>query len=143
MESKFDKYRYMGAVYPETSEFWKPAILTMLGDIDKYIRPWWMPRIILNTIYDVSHKKGKTTNWYWNQVLESLHSLAYVHQIKSKFATLRVYGLFSDRVQEIVKVAEGVCDDTCESCGARGASHVMIKGWVTNLCSTCKETNKK
>ena len=143
MEKKFNKYRYLGAVHPETTKFWEPAVLTMLIDIDECIRPWYVPRWTLNTIYDISHKKEKATNWYWNQVLVSFTSEAYISQIKSKFATLRVYGIFSDKVQEIIKIAEEKCDNTCENCGTHGASHVMIKGWVTNLCIKCKEDSKK
>lgn len=142
MKNKFNKYRYLGAVYPETTEFWKPAILDMLKDIDKCIRPWHMPIWVLNTIHDITYKGNRGSNWYWTRVLESFTSKVYISQIKSKFATLRVYGIFSDEVREIVKKAEEICDNTCEMCGNLNTSHVMIKGWVTNLCETCKETYK-
>jgi len=140
INNKFKKYRYLGMVYPETEESWKPIVLNMLKEIDKYIRPWYIPKFALNIVLD-SNKRNII--WYWNQILSLFIPGIYISQIKSKFATLRVYGVFDNHILEIIKKAEEQCSDTCEICGNSGCSHVMIKGWVTNLCETCKENLKK
>lgn len=142
MKNKFKKYRYLGAVYPEVSIFWEPAILNMLKKIDKLVKPKFIPRIILNLIRDFAYKNTVLKNWYWAYVLNMYSNQAYITQIKSKFAALRIYGEFSNEVQKIVLETQAICNNICEQCGAVDASHVMVKGWVKNLCNDCVEDLK-
>jgi len=136
------KYRYFVFTSLDVSEFWEPTVITMIKDIDKHIKPKLIPRFVINMMYDLGYA-GKKGNRYWQQMLSSFTSGTTISQIKSKFATLRVYGDFNSDVRNIVKIAEDSCNNICESCGAVGASHTVIKGWVTNLCPACKEKNSK
>ena len=59
-------------------------------------------------------------------------------QIKQKFGGLRVYMERSDeKVDNLIKVAEDVCAETCETCG--GAGKLRNGGWITVKCDACME----
>ena len=47
---QFNKYQYLGYHYPGVSKHWYPTILEMFKRIDKQVRPWYIPRFILNII---------------------------------------------------------------------------------------------
>ena len=67
-------------------------------------------------------------------------------QIKEKFGALRVYfgasgeedDGFWDKVDAIIDEAELASALTCEVCGEEG-SIVSIYGWLSALCTKCKE----
>jgi len=126
--SIFKKYRYLGIVSPEVPVTWEPLILEMLVSIEKLVKPRHYPRFVLNFFAD-RHE----------YILEQK---AYFSQIKQKFGSLRVYGQYIPEVQKIIDSAELLCNNTCEFCGRQGTSHIMVKGWVRNLCGTCKEEKK-
>jgi hypothetical protein len=128
MKYNFKKYRYLGAIAPEVPETWKSTIFAMVLEIDKSVRPWYVPLFILNNLSDKRVKNiiGDTK----------------VLQIKQKFATLRVYGIFSPPIQLIVNAYTKLCDNTCESCGATPAKSVIIKRWIRTLCPICEEKLK-
>jgi len=130
MKFDFKKYRYLGAVCPEVPKPWEPIIFDMLVKIDAITKSSYIPRTLLNLIskYPV--------------ILSELMPSTQITQIKQKFGALRIYGVFTEEVQKIIDATEKECNNTCEYCGNPNTSHVMIKSWVRNLCTTCKETKK-
>ena len=48
--SKFKKYKHLGRIYPETTEYWYKPILEMLEKLDEKYTPKWIPRFVLNFI---------------------------------------------------------------------------------------------
>ena len=57
-----------------------------------------------------------------------------VTQIKEKFGTLRFYYNFgSDKIKDLVKIAEAKASATCEFCGKTG--QLYSKGWCKTLCN--------
>lgn len=144
MVLNFNKYRYLGATAPEVPEVWKPIVLKMIEDIDRVVKPEFVPRWFLNFLYDKSrNKQGLITRSYLDKILNNLINNIRITQIKQKFATLRVYGIFNNDVDIIVKATEATCANTCEFCGRNGTTNVMVKSWVRNLCSDCKDIHKK
>lgn len=121
--SNFKKYRYLGHISPEVPTSWEPLIMDMLVFIDKLVKPKHYPRFILNLFAD----KGEYI----------LEQKVYITQIKQKFGSLRVYASVTDGVQKIIDKTETLCNNTCEYCGKPDTTHVMIKGWVRNLCPSC------
>lgn len=144
MELDFKKYRYLGAVAPETPEVWKPIVFKMIQDIDRIVKPEYVSRWFLNWLYDKARdSRGLVIRPFLDKILNKLIDDINITQIKQKFATLRVYGIFNKNVEVIVKATEAICANTCEDCGRNGTSNVMVRGWVKNLCSDCKDTCKK
>lgn len=58
-------------------------------------------------------------------------------QMKEKFGGLRFYTNGHDEVIEgMIKMAEHLCDNTCETCGSEEDLGVT-SGWISVLCRTC------
>lgn len=125
--SKHLKYRYLGRVSLCLPEYWKPIVLNLYKDLDKQIRPWYIPRFVCNYLSDKN-------SFY----ILSITRDNFITQVKDKFATLCVYGTFDDQCQKIVNSYRVKCNNTCEYCGVdKDTRHVGIKGWVRNLCPDC------
>ncbi|MCB0930160.1 MAG: hypothetical protein KDB70_20115 [Mycobacterium sp.] len=66
-----------------------------------------------------------------------------LHQVKSKYAGLRYYFCTSapdsarKRMDELVDVAETLCEKTCEFCGTPGVVYVSRYGWISTCCAAC------
>lgn len=59
--------------------------------------------------------------------------MIYISQIKEKFGTLRFYTSFgNDELYEIIRKAEKLSAETCESCGKPGKLTGM--SWYSTLC---------
>lgn len=138
MKNKFLKYRYLGKVIPEVPDTWKPVIMKMLFEVDSIIRPWYLPRFVLNLLAD-NRKVGNNSF----PLINSIHKKIYITQIKQKFGSLRVYGEFPKECDPVITTAINTCKDTCEYCGVKSASFVTVKSWVRNLCDDCKKKAKE
>lgn len=58
-------------------------------------------------------------------------------QMKEKYGGLRFYVDNSDeRVEGMIRMAEYICDNTCEGCGSEKDLGVT-RGWISVLCRTC------
>lgn len=121
--SNFKKYRYLGHISPEVPTSWEPLIVDMLVAIEKLVKPRHYPRFMLNFFAD-------REEYIFEQKV-------YFTQIKQKFGSLRVYASAIDQIQKIIDNTETLCNNTCEYCGKPDTTHVMIKGWVRNLCPSC------
>ena len=143
-----NKYAYLGNSYPGVPDPWKPIVMNMLRDIDKEIRPWFIPRFICNWIQWLAMRNSGVSinNYFWYNLISKIRKNTTIFDIKDKYATLRVYGSFNNKCQAIVDKAEAECDNTCEYCGStNNVTDMAVKGWVTNLCEPCRTEikNKK
>lgn len=132
MESKeFIKYRYLGDITNiQIPRPWVPHVLIMLENIDKEVRPRYLPIWFLNIIF--SSKNSKL-----HSIFRRLIQNTEIFNIKQKFATLRVYGNFTKKSEEIITIAEHACENTCEFCGSPNPTYTTVKGWVRLLCRGC------
>jgi len=64
-------------------------------------------------------------------------------QVKEKYGTLRFYmSSETDRMSELIAIAEDMSSKTCEVCGSKG--ELREGGWYTTLCEThFKEREKR
>lgn len=71
--------------------------------------------------------------------LEKIKSeLPVICQVKSKFATLRIYGdNLSKYHNGVISMAEMMSAGICEFCGNKGQS--TGKRWITTLCPECMD----
>lgn len=62
-----------------------------------------------------------------------------IHQIKEKFATLRVYLNRHDNpeLQQLIENAEQEAAKTCETCGTKDNVGLTMQGWATVICDDC------
>lgn len=131
---RFKDYRYLYNEVPQISKFWEPIILNMLMELDKAIRPKTIPRFAANKLFDVANSKN--FNAYGAYYLASILNGFSLDVIKTRFANLIIDGNFTN-YKSIIDKAIATCNSTCENCGKPASQKVMIRSWVTNLCSDC------
>ncbi len=143
------KYRYLGYTYLSIPEGWVPRVKQMLEDIDKQVRPWYVPRFILNWIYWLamgnSVVRARSRWWYYN-VYDKLPIFrqAFIMDIKDKYAGLRVYGFFNPEVDRIVEQTMEDCENLCERCSSTYDVRILDIGWLYNFCLNCRlETTRE
>lgn len=127
MNYNFQKYKYICERVDDLSVHWQPHVYKLLQQLDKLARPRFIPLFLFNFL-----NKFKLIN--------SEYKILY---IKANFATLRIGHtiLNKDAVAFIYETID-ICNNTCEFCGNTNTSHVMVKSWLRNLCTTCKETKQ-
>lgn len=139
--SKFKKYKHLGRIYPETTEYWYKPILEMLEKLDEKCTPKWIPRFVLNFVVNSALTDSRAVkSKFFYKIYKSFGIKCSIQQIKSKFAELRVYSNIPKELEYIIEEAEIACDLTCEHCGSmEQTKQVVVNRWVTNLCKTCRE----
>lgn len=61
-------------------------------------------------------------------------------QVKEKFGTLRFYtGGISEAVWKLINDAEDESGTICEVCGTKENVSINESGWLSTLCTTCRE----
>jgi hypothetical protein len=133
-------YHYLGYTYPNVPEPWRPIVLRLIRDIDRLVRPWYIPRIPLNIINALATNGSvvRVRSRFWLHVLDSVTKGVRIHDIKDKYAGLRVYGSFTDAIQALVDKAEEDCYNTCEKCGSHDNVQVCGEHWVYSYCGKCR-----
>lgn len=65
-------------------------------------------------------------------------------QVKEKFGTLTIYlNRYPNNMHERIMEIESKSYDTCEFCGAKGATNKATHGWYMTLCEKCREEEIK
>ena len=135
-------YRYLGYTYPSVPDGWEPIVRQMLRDIDRKIRPWYVPRFILNWMYWLASGNSVVrvrSRFFYNfNKRFAVFRKCFITDIKDKYGGLRVYGGFSDEVEKIVDAAVQKCDTTCEKCGSEEEVKIVNTGWLFNFCIQCR-----
>lgn len=103
-------------------------------ELDKAIRPKIIPRFVANKLFDAANSKN--FNVYGAYYLASILNGFSLDIIKTRFANLIIDGNFTN-YKGIIDKAIATCNSTCENCGKPASQKVMIRSWVTNLCSDC------
>lgn len=115
----------------DCSPTWEPLLLHMCAQLEVELKGF-VP--VANLCYFCAEPPVCCTN--------NRHSYApevpSIEEIKSKFGTLRVYmSSTTDRIDEIIKLAEIIAFETCEVCGKLGGKGCNKNGWITVLCREC------
>jgi hypothetical protein len=134
------KYSYLGYTYPNVPQPWVPIVNRLLKSMDEIVRPKWIPAIILNVInaFATGGSVVMVKNRFWNNVLSKITKGIRIFDIKDKYATLRVYGSFSDEIYALIDKAEKECENTCEKCGSQDNVFEYGHGWIYNVCEKCR-----
>jgi hypothetical protein len=135
------KYSYLGYTYLSIPEPWKPIVSRFLRDVDKIIRPWYIPRIFLNIVNNLATGGSvvRVRSWFWLRVLEYFTKGVHITDIKDKYATLRIYGSFTDDIWKLQEAAEEACTHICEKCGSTQDVDFYGEHWVYCYCGKCRD----
>lgn len=96
--------------------------------------------------YSVIQRENKDTLYYTPERIKQLEdnlenaksNLPVICQIKSKFATLRLYAdNCTPYANGVIAMAESMSVHICETCGDAGS--IKGKGWVYTLCNRCND----
>jgi len=145
----FEKYRHIGYSYPGVPNGWKNIVNNMIIDIEKQMWPQkYLPLFVKRLIHYLATGNTVVRVKYdsFDKLRKYLTKNQMVIDIKDKYAELRVYGYFSQEVEEIVNTAIKECENTCESCGSKENVEIFGKYWIYNLCEKCRDNendNKK
>ena len=140
-----EKYKHIGYSYPSVPEGWLKIVEKAIVDIEKEMWPRWIPMFIKRIIHYLATGNSVVYVKYrfWNKVRKKLTKGQMVTDIKDKFASLRIYGYFGPEIEEIIEKAEDECYRTCEKCGSNKHVRTMGKGWLYNLCKSCRYKREK
>lgn len=109
---------------------WLPIIDKLCGSIQYYIDNYTISEPNPNFDPDDPESK-KYISRHPNQVT--------CIQMKEKFGGLRFYTNGNDDIVEgMIKFAEYLCDNTCDTCGTE-ENLGMTKGWLSVKCKKCAE----
>jgi len=135
----YKKYQYLGYIYPRVSKHWVPIVEEMLVKIDKQIKPWYIPRFLLNIMHywATGNSVVRMRSLFWYNLFHKFIPIIII-DIRDEYAELRVYGSFTKEVDNIVGWAEKECELTCEKCGSRTDVKYCGSRWVYNYCIDCR-----
>jgi hypothetical protein len=139
------KYRHIGYSYPGVPKGWKTIVEKAIVDIEKEMWPRWIPLFIKRWIHYLATGNSvvRVRSRFWYSVRQKLTRGQIITDIKDKFASLRIYGCYGDEIDEIITKAEDECYETCEKCGSKQKVKAFGKGWIYNLCKSCRYGKKK
>lgn len=139
-----DRYHHVGYPYLGVPVPWKPVVQKCVIEIEKLMWPQWMPFWLKRLIhYLATGNSVVRVRYWWAYNLERrITKGAIIQDIKDKYATLRIYGYFSDPMYELIKTAEKECSEICEECGSKDDVKTTDTDWVYNLCKDCRKKLK-
>lgn len=136
----YKKYQHVGISHPGVPDGWIPIVEKAIVAIEKEMWPSWMPFPIKRLIHWLATGNSVVYVKYWwaYRLRCRLTKGQMITDIKEKYATLRIYGYFSEEIDAIIDLAEAECDATCQTCGSRNDVRTTATGWLYNLCVTCR-----
>lgn len=138
------RYRHVGYSHLGVSSCWKPTVQKCVIEIEKLMWPRWMPFWLKRLIHYLATGNSVVRVKYWwaHNLRRWITKGAMITDIKDKYATLRIYGYFSEPMHKLVEDAEKECSKICEECGSRDDVKITDTGWVYNLCAKCRSNLK-
>ena len=113
---------------------WLGVIDDLCGSIQDYIDHTSRSLDNPNYVEGSTYNREDPTTWKY---LQKHPEQVTCIQMKQKFGGLRFYEKGGDdQVYGMIRVAEYLCDRTCEDCGTREDLGVT-SGWISTLCRNC------
>ena len=141
MPMKFNKrYSHLGYSHMSVPDGWVPIVKDAIRKIEKEMWPRWFPWPLCSLIHWLATGNSIVRIKYrWAfDIRRRLTRGQMIRDIKEKYASLRIYGSFNDKIEKIIEQAEIACSRTCQKCGASGDDVKPIgAGWIYNLCAIC------
>lgn len=134
-----EKYSHVGYSYAGVPNAWVTIVEQAIREIEKVMWPRWLPMPVCRLIHWLATGDSVVRVKYWwaYRLRERLTGGQIIMDIKEKYATLRIYGSFGGKINDIIRRAEKECNQTCQDCGSKTEVEKVNLGWVYNLCATC------
>jgi hypothetical protein len=137
----YKKYSHVGYSYLNVNDGWKPIVKKAVIEIEKEMWVKWLPFFIKRWIHYLAY--GRSVYYIKFRIFYKLRNILtngnIITDIKDKYATLRIYGFFNNKINFIIEKAEKECDKTCEKCGSRENVSNVGKNWIYNYCKKCAD----
>lgn len=139
-----EKYRHIGYSFPGVPKGWVPIVEETIVKIEKEMWPSWIPMFLKRKIHywATGNSVVAIKNKFWYKVREKLTNKQVITDIKDKYASLRIYGFYGHKINDIILDAERKCEKTCEKCGSEESVKIVGKSWVYCLCKKCRNKGK-
>lgn len=139
------RYSHVGYSHLGVPNPWKLSVQKAMIEIEKLMWPTWMPFWCKRLVHYLATGNSvvRVKYWFFYNLRTKLTKGALIQDIKEKYATLRIYGLFSNEMHQVIKNAEKECARTCEECGSTDEVEVNDTGWLYNHCKNCRLKHKK
>ena len=134
------KYKHLGISYPNVPDGWKLLVTNCLIEIEKEMWPQWMPFWMKRFIHyqATGYSVVRVKSRFWYKIRTYFTDSMIIFDIKDKFATLRIYGTFNEKIHKLIEDCEKECLKSCEVCGSQEEVEVQDNGWWTRYCKQCK-----
>jgi hypothetical protein len=136
-----EKYRHIGYSSTGVPFGWVPLVERAIVDIERAMWPKYMPLFLKRWIhYLATGNSVVRVKYRWAYKLRTwLTRGQIIHDIKDKYAGLRIYGSTGEEIYAVIEKVTEECDKTCEKCGSQEEVEVVGKGWIYNLCKKCQD----
>lgn len=111
---RYNRWRYMGYAYnlfKEGTEGYE-YIDAFFRYVDLKMRPWWCPKTVLRLLHLLGNDNSIIrVRWWWaHSLYRKITKGIFITDVKTKFDTLRVYGYFTDEIDQAVEALEDKVD---------------------------------
>jgi len=142
------KYKHLGYSYTGSIPGpWEEPVQEFLKYIERKSWPKYLPRFICRAIHYLAYQRGGSY-WirynYWYNLRTEITKHIIIYDIKEKFGGIRIYGIFSDEINNELDKLENKLDHICSNCGMESeyVKITSINGWYQTACPICKHMNK-
>ena len=135
------KYSHVGYSYLGVPKQWESIVRVCIMDIEKLMWPKYLPFWFKRLIHYLATGNSivRVKYWWAHDLRNKLTGGAMITDIKDKFATLRIYGYFSEEMYNLIDEADKRCQSICEFCGSNDGVQISNTSWVRNLCKKCRK----
>lgn len=143
---KFEKkYKHVGYAYAAVPKGWVPIVEKTIVEIEKLMWPRWMPKFLKRLIHYLATGNSCVRikyRWAYN-LRRKLTQGCIIHDIKEKYASLRIYGSLTSEMNNLIEIAERECNITCQQCSSKEeVKNVTDDGWYSLYCKECRNHPK-
>lgn len=108
--SRNHKYNYLGIswnIFYEGTDLYD-YVEEFIEFVDSKAKPWWCPRFVLNLLHLFGDDNSivRCRNQHLSSVKRRLTKGIAINDIKTKFGTLRIYGLFTQEIDDKLNEVE-------------------------------------
>lgn len=108
--NKDSKWMYIGYGYNlfnEGTEGYE-YIEAFFRYVDSKMRPWWCPKTLLRLLHLLGNDNSVVrVRWWWaHNLYRRITKEIFITDVKTKWSTLRVYGYFTDEINQAVLALE-------------------------------------
>jgi hypothetical protein len=116
----YKKYKHIGYSFIGVPKGWISIVELAVICIEREMWPRWLPFPVKRLVHWLATGNSVVCVKYWwaYRLRKKLTKGQIIFDIKEKYATLRIYGAFGDKIEKLIEHAELECNRTCQHCGS-------------------------